>query len=220
MRWVSRLRTIVVVLGWLAGVVGVAFAVNAMTQAPAYVKVPVTLATGELGGGPTNVRVELPGVQVPDGWFAGAMPAGSRVSGSGQGGGPDSQLTLVAWGSTRVEQLLSRGDWLVGGLGTLVGALALAPVLGSIAEGRPFAPGNARRLAVIAALVAVTGVLAPLLPQVAGLLVLERTGLAGPRFLSAPSFAVGPVLAGLVVLAVAGAFRAGERMADDLRGLV
>ena len=219
MEWVQRLRRLVVVLGWVAAVWGVAYAVNAMTVAPATVKVPVTLASGENGSGSRVGQVEVTGVVVPDGWLAGAAPTGARVMGPGQQG-PDGQLTLAAWGSTRLEQLLSRGDWLVGGLGILVGALALAPVLGSIAEGRPFVPGNARRLVVLAVTVAVAGVLAPLLPQVAGLLVLDRTGLAGSPFMTVPSVELVPLLDAAVILAVAAAFRAGERMADDVRGLV
>jgi hypothetical protein len=93
-------------------------------------------------------------------------------------------------------------------------------VLGSIAEGRPFARGNDRRLVVLAATVAVAGVLAPLLPQLAGLLVLDRTGLAGPRFMATPSVELAPLLVGVLILAAAAAFRAGERLADDVRGLV
>lgn len=216
MAWMRGLRVLVVTIGWVAGIVGVAYAVNGMTQAPAFVTVPVTVASAPDGGA---VHVQVDGVSVPRGWLSGGVPGGVRVHGS-TAPGPDSELRLTAWGSTRAEQLLARGTWLVGGLAVLVGALALAPVLGSIAEGRPFASGNGRRLVVLAAAVAAGGVLAPLLPQVAGTLVLRRTGLAGAPFVTTPSLALEPVLAGAVVLAVAAAFRVGERMADDVRGLV
>ena len=86
--------------------------------------------------------------------------------------------------------------------------------------GRPFEPGNARRLTVVAATIAIAGSIAPTPPEIAGFLVLERTGLAGPDFASATSPSLQPVLVGGVVLALALAFRAGERMADDVRGLV
>ena len=62
--------------------------------------------------------------------------------------------------------------------------------------------------------------MAPLLPQLAGLLVLDRTGLAGPQFADSVSPSFGSLLVGALVLAVAAAFRTGERMADDLTGLV
>lgn len=217
MAWLRYLRVLIIVLGWTAGVVGVAYAVNGATQAPATVRVPVTLAAAAEGVGPIQAHVD--GVSVPDGWLTGTPPSGARVYVAGQPVA-DSELRLAAWGSTRVEQLLARGDWLVGGLGLLVGARAIDPLLGSIAEGRPFAPGNARRLVVLAGTVAVAGVLAPLLPQIAGFLVLDRTGLAGPAFMATPSVEPAPLLVGALVLAVAAAFRAGERMADDVRGLV
>ena len=212
MRWVWRLRKLVVVLGWVAAVWGVGYAANAVTQAHAFVKAPVSL-TGS-GSEWADVPVQVPGADVPGGWFAGARPTGLGV------GGPDGGLTIVAWDSTRLEQLLSRGDWLVGGLGVLVGALALAPVLGAIADGRPFQPANSRRLVVLGVTVAVAGVLAPLLPQIAGILVLHRTGLAGPRFMDLASVEPAPLLVGALILALAAAFRAGARMADDVRGLV
>jgi len=217
MPWVRRLSGLVVILGLVAGVVGVGYAINGMTQAPGFVKAPVTLIDADAPTGWADVEVDVPGVDVPDGWFAGAQPPGS---GSGLVSGADGRLTIVAWDSTRIEQLLSRGDRLVGGLGLLVGALALGPVLGSIAQGRPFAPGNARRLTVVAATVAIAGSIAPTLPEIAGFLVLERTGLAGPDFASATSPSLQPVLVGGVVLALALAFRAGERLSDDVRGLV
>ncbi|HEY3356215.1 MAG TPA: hypothetical protein VGQ83_23385 [Polyangia bacterium] len=217
MKWVGYLQVFLTMIGWAAGLFGVVYAVNGATQAPAFVTVPVTLAAVPERGGAVHVQVE--GVSVREGWLTGAVPSGAWTTVGGQPG-PDSQLRLTAWGSTRMEQLLARGSWLVGGLGVMVGAFALAPVLGSIAEGRPFAPGNARRVVVLGATVAIAGWLAQLLPQVAGALVLRRTGLAGPAFVSAPSGALEPLLVGAVILAVAAAFRAGERMADELAGLV
>ena len=217
MAWLRYLRVLIVVLGWAAGVLGVAYAINGATQAPAWVRVPVTLAAAPDRASPVEVHVD--GISVPDGWLTGPPPSGTRSYVAGQPTA-DSELTLAAWGSTRVEQLLARGRWLVGGLGVLVGALALAPLLGAIADGYPFAPGNARRLVVLAVTVAVAGVLAPLLPQIAGFLVLDRTGLAGPAFMATPSVELTPLLVGALILAVAAAFRAGERMADDVRGLV
>jgi hypothetical protein len=186
-----------------------------MTQSPAYVKVPVTLVSAEPGSGWGNVQLQVPGVEVPDGWIAGARPEGLLPSGA------DGRVTVAAWGSTRVEQLLDRGDWLVRGIGLLVGALALRPVLLSISSGRPFALGNARRIAVVAGAIAVVGLVAPLLPEIAGQLVLERTALASTgAFVLAPGVSPEPLLVAALVLVVAAALRAGETMARDVDGLV
>ncbi|NMM17150.1 MAG: hypothetical protein HHJ14_08435, partial [Cellulomonas sp.] len=101
------------------------------------------------------------------------------------------------------------------------GAVALRPVLLSIAAGRPFAPGNARRITLVAATVAVVGVAAPLAPQIAGQLVLARTGLARTgAFVSTVAVSPEPLLVAALVLAVATAFRAGEAMSRDVDGLV
>ncbi|MGV8979088.1 MAG: hypothetical protein ACOH17_13695 [Cellulomonas sp.] len=214
-RWVPTLASLLLVLGVGGALWGVAYAINGMTQAPATVRAPVTLAVPEVGAGWGNVQVQVPGVDVPDGWLAGARPVGLQAS------GVDGGLTVAAWGSTRVEQLLGRGDWLIGGIGLLVGAVALRPVLLSIAAGCPFAPGNARRISVVAATVAVVGVVAPLAPQVAGQLVLARTGLDRTgAFVSTVAVWPEPLLVAALVLAVATAFRAGEAMSRDVDGLV
>lgn len=213
LRWVGRLRLAVLCIGWVGAIWGVAYAINGATQAHATIKVPVTL-TAPQGTGTGNVQVTLPGVVVTDGWFAGAEPDGGIPAGA------DGTLTLATWGSTVAEQLLGRGDWLVGGLAVLVGALALAPVLGAIAAGDPFRAGTARRLVVVAGAVGVGGMVAPILPHIAGLLVLHRTGLAGPGFVGVPPLTVEPLVVAGVVLAAAAAFRAGERMTRDLDGMV
>ncbi|HEX5332993.1 MAG TPA: hypothetical protein VFW79_10145 [Cellulomonas sp.] len=213
--WVARLAALLLLLGVAAALWGTAYAVNGMTQAPARVKVPVMLIAAEPQSGWGNVPLQVPGVVVPEGWLAGAQPTGVGPSGS------DGRVTVAAWGSTRVEQLLGRGDGLVRGIGLLVGAVALQPVLRSISSGRPFARGNARRIAVVAGTVGVVGVVAPLLPRLAGRLVLERTGLAGTgAFALAPALSLEPLLVAALVLVVAAAFRAGETMARDMDGLV
>src|SRR5450830_157782 len=211
--WVARLATLLLFLGVAAALWGTAYTVNGMTQAPATVKVPVTLVAARHGSGWGNVPLQLPGVEVPKGWIAGARPDGVLPSGT------DGRVTVAAWGSTRVEQLLGRGDWLIGGVGLLIGTLALRPVLLSISSGRPFARGNARRIAVVAGTVAVVGIVAPLLPEIAGQLVLERTGLARTgAFAAVPGVSPEQLLVAALVLVVAAAFRAGETMARDADG--
>ncbi|GIG19413.1 hypothetical protein Cch01nite_01370 [Cellulomonas chitinilytica] len=211
-RWIDRLATGLVLLGWIAGLGSVAYVVNGATQAPATVKVPVLLAA-EPSAGWGNVQLELPGVEIPDGWVSGAEPTG--------GVNVDSRVTLAAWGSTRAEQVLARGSGLVGGIAFLAGALLLQPVLRAVAGGRPFAPGSSRRIAWSAAVVGVAGVVAPLLPQWAGLLVLARTGLdANPTFAGVVQLSFDSVWVAVLVLVVAVAFAAGERMTRDVEGLV
>ncbi|GAA3814818.1 hypothetical protein [Cellulomonas soli] len=213
-RRIRRLAGGLVVLGVLAAVWGVAYTVNAATQAPATVRVPVAVHEAENGGW-GDVRVGLDGVQVPDGWLTGARPSGYYPS------TVDSTLTLAAWGSTRTEQALSRADWLVTGLGLLAGTLLLQPVLLAVAAGEPFARGNARLLTVLAGVVAVTGTLAPLPPALASTLVLARTGLdANPALSASSGITPAPLLVAALVLVVAVAFRAGERLARDTEGLV
>ncbi len=222
MRWVHGLSTLVVWLGVLAGFWGVAYAVNGGTQPE--VRAPVTLVDDDHSGwGDQTIEIsgvdpgEVDGIGVR---FVGARPGGWVTAFAGMVTGPDGTVTVVAWGSSHVEGFLARGNFAVLGLGALVGALALAPVLRTIAEGRPFAPGNARRLTVLGVTVAVAGAVAPMLPAIAGFMVLERTGLAGPRFASETGPALTPILVGALVLALAAAFQIGERMTDDVRGLV
>ena len=119
-----------------------------MTQAPATIKVPVAVAQVEVGAGWGNTELGVPGVAPVDGWLAPSRVNGLRLD------HVDGELTLAAWGSTRVEQALGRGDWLLVGLGMLVAAILLEPVLRSTALGRPFAAGNARRLLGVAGVVA------------------------------------------------------------------
>ena len=66
------------------------------------------------------------------------------------------------------------------GLAAGVGGVLLRRLLFSIADGRPVPAGQRRRIAVVAVQVAPVATLGPPLPQLAGLMVLERLGLAGP----------------------------------------
>ena len=210
-----RLAGALVWIGVLGAVIGVGYDVNGMTQAPATIKVPVAVAQIEVGAGWGNTELGVPGVAPVDGWLAPSRVNGMRLD------NVDGELTLAAWGSTRVEQALGRGDWLLGGLGMLVAAILLEPVLRSTALGRPFAPGNAGRLLGTAGVVASVGTVAPLLPAAAGALVLARTGLGDSGHLvAAGSLDPFPLLVAAVLAVIAEAFRRGERLARDTEGLV
>jgi hypothetical protein len=210
-----RLAGALVWIGAIGAVVGVAYDVNGMTQAHATIKVPVAVAQVEVGAGWGNTELSVPGVTPVDGWLAPSRVDGLRLD------HVDGELTLAAWGSTRVEQALGRGDWMLVGLGMLVAAILLEPVLRSTALGRPFAAGNARRLLGVAGVVAVVGTVAPLLPAAAGALVLARTGLGDSGHLvAAGGLSPFPLLVAAVLAVIAEAFRRGEQLARDSEGLV
>ena len=214
-RWISALATIVVLIGVVSAIVGVSYAVNTLTFPPeaATVKVPVTFAVPE--GSWDSVRLTVDGVDLDDGWITTIPPAGI---GQGDRGG---QVTIAAWGSTYLEQILSRGSWLVSGLAMLAGAILLHPVLLGIAAGTPFAGSSSRYLGALAVIVGVAGHLAPLLPQLAGFLVLDRLGLAESGiFLMSPHIDSEVLLVAALVGTVAVAFRSGEQLARDTDGLV
>lgn len=208
-------------LGWAVHVVGLyllvagsAYAIGAATQAPATVRVPVvvTAATpgAEAGGFATTDRnqrlddVVLPG---EGNWVTARDDAAT--------------FTLSSWGSTRLEQFLSRGDGAVLGLAAAVVSFLLQPVLTSLAGPRPFARRNARRFAAMAVTVLLAAVLHPLLPSLASGMVLERLG--HPASLAVPDLQlhllpVAAVVAALLLLAEA--FRQAERLDHEVEGLV
>ena len=193
------------VAGLLAAVAGPAYMVNGGTQARGAVTVPVTVRIVDSEGAPLTRAA----VAVPD------VPSGARVEVEA------TEVLLVAPGSTVVEQLLGRGDSALLGVCIGAAALLLLPVLRSVAAGRPFEPGSARRIAAVAGLVVLAGIVGPLLPQVAAMLVQERLGLTRTgAFTTGLSFDLLPLLVLTGVLVLAEAFRRGEQIAADVEGLV
>ena len=197
-RFVARA---VLLVGLAFAVFGVAYEINGATHTDGEVSVPVALAD------PAPRPLALPQA---------GLPAGASVETGGD------EYVLRAWDSTLAEQLLGRGDALVLGLCLGAGGVLLRRLLLSVAEGRPFRAGNARRLSLLALLIAVGGTLAGLLPQLAGVLVLERLDQAGPGspFVLGVDLPLLPLLIAPVVLALAEAFRRGAELADDVAGLV
>jgi hypothetical protein len=212
-RSVRFLAGLVLLVGAAAGLGGPVYAIGAGTRAGAHVTVPVRLA--EPGRSDASTGAEQ--APLPPGLPQ--LPPGSTVL----SGSPD--LVVRSWDSTVAEQLLSRGDAAVIGLALGLGAVLLRTILLSVAGGRPFRPGDARRIAALAVLVGLAGTLGPVLPQVAGMLVLDRLGVAGPDgpdspFLTGVSFPLLPLLVAPVLLALAEAFRRGAELAADVDGLV
>lgn len=208
-RTTRALATLLLVVGGVAAVGGVGYAVNGATQAPGTVLVPVSLRADEAAppGGP--VEVEVPGVELP--------PATVLQTSD------DGDLVLRdATGAGRWTGFLARGDAALGGLAVGLAALLLAPVLTSVAAGEPFRHGNAARIGATALTILVAGTVAPMLPQLAALAVLDRLGLAAPGgpFVVGLGLDLAPFGVAALVLVVAEAFRRGTQIADDTAGLV
>jgi len=207
-RTTRALATCLLLVGLVAAVGGVGYAVNGATQAPGNIHVPVAVVLEDVNGFGGPVPVEVPGVDLPDDTRLQAVEEG---------------LVLVDHtGASRWTGFLARGDAALGGLAVGVCALLLAPVLTSLAAGQPFRRGNAARIGATAATILLAGTLAPLLPQVAALGVLDRLGLADPSgpFVVGLRLEVAPLLVAGLVCAVAEAFRRGTRIAEDTVGLV
>ncbi|MEU8322484.1 hypothetical protein AB0C33_29350 [Nonomuraea sp. NPDC048881] len=177
--------------GAVAGVWGVAYAVNGATQADGEIVVRVVPRLEAAD------RLGLSGVKLPRGLSL--------------GGG---ELSLRVWESTAAEQVLFRADVLVGGLCALVAALLVGGLLTSVFEGEPYRRGNAARVAWLAVLALVSGA-AQALPALAVAAVLDRAEVGGtfgpPSGLSWLPFAGAALLAALAL-----ALRAGRRARADV----
>ena len=209
----NGLELLVVLVG-LIGVVGlvagIGYSINGLTHAHADVAVPVALHAGP--GSPVPAFDADQALVAVEG-----LPPGSRVTADAE------ELTLRAWDSTLLEQLLGRADSLVLGLGVAAGAYLLVPLLRSVQRGQPFAPGNAARVRGLAVVVLVVGICGPLLARLGSGVVLSRLGLTGPDAVLSPAGvpSVLDVLLTAALLAVlAEAFRRGEQLAEDVDGLV
>jgi hypothetical protein len=155
---------------------------------------------------PGTIRLDLPG----------AMPSPASLE------APLRTVTVRASDSTIPEQLLSRGAaamlWVCIG----AGAWLLRGLLLSITDGNPLLPANARRIAGIAGLVIVAAAAGEFLPAMAGAMVLDRLGLGAGAPVAPLRAELGlfPILLGMVLLALAEAFRRGSELARDAEGLV
>lgn len=213
------------VIGWLTTIGTAAYAVNGVTQAGGPVRAPVDPRAG--------VAVEAPGTD-PVGPAAlavvqGREPRGEslrlEVPGAARGSWVEvhpGALTVRSWGSTVPEQLLNRGGIAVVGLCIGVASVLVRRLLVSIADSRPFEPGNATRIAGVAGLVVVASLANDLLAALGSNLVLERLGLGGPEspVVGEAGLSVVPLLVAPLLLALAEAFRRGTELSRDLEGLV
>ena len=211
-----------------APVGGIAYAINGASQAHADVLTTVRVtdrAALSIPLGPSTERekpvalVQQPGRNVPGTIrldLPGAMPSPASLE------APLRTVTVRASDSTIPEQLLSRGAaamlWVCIG----AGAWLLRGLLLSITDGNPLLPANARRIAGIAGLVIVAAAAGEFLPAMAGAMVLDRLGLGAGAPVAPLRAELGlfPILLGMVLLALAEAFRRGSELARDAEGLV
>jgi hypothetical protein len=222
---IRNLAGVVMAVGMVAGIWGVAYDINGATQARADVVVGVHARSGAVLQVAGKTPAGAPGsVLVKDG-AEGTGPFMLTIPGvptSNWLEGHGDTLTLHSWDSTVPEQLLNRGGFAVVGLCMGVGAVWLRRVLISIAEGRPFQSGNAARIAGIGGLVVFASLANDILPVLGSHLVVQRLGLTGspsPIFAEVvPSLAL--LLAVPFLLALAEAFRRGAELAKEVEGLV
>jgi hypothetical protein len=138
---------------------------------------------------------------------------------------------LLAEGShlDRVTALLSTAPTWGGLIAAGVVGLVLLPALRTTASGRPFARGNARRLASAAVVVALGWLLATTGPLLAAPSVIESiagarryTGFEVPTGWFAPALDITwwPILIAVLLATLAAATRSGARLAADTEGLV
>lgn len=222
------LAGIMMLIGVTAPIGGVAYAINGATQAQGPVKVRVVVTEpGALqvpvsgAAGPGARPLHPQGVTEGDLAVSFDLTVPSAAASSFLE--VPRELTLRAGDSTVAEQLLSRAAAAMLGLCIGLGAVLLRRVLRSVADGRPFRPGNPACLAGIAALMVVASLAAAVLPAVASARVLDRLALdaAASPIASLPvNLDLGPLLATLVVLALAEAFRRGGELAHEVEGLI
>jgi hypothetical protein len=181
--FVNLTRYAIRFVGAAAAIWGIAYAINGATQAHGYISIRV-VPTLE---GADQLRVS--GVKLPAGVVLG-----------------EGELPLTVWDSTVAEQVLSRADVLLGGLCAGVAALLLS----SLVHGQPFRRGNAGRIAWLAVLVLVSGLVGPMLSSRAAATVLDRAGLAA-NFLPSLSLSWVPIAGSVFLLALALVFRREEK---------
>lgn len=204
------IAALLMIVGVAAAIAGVGYAVNGATQAPATVAVPVSLQVDDsLRDSADLVPVRVDGVDLPDGNRLHAIDGGLR-------------LVATSGEVSRLTGFLARGDVAALGLAFGVCALLLVPVINAVAAGEPFRRGSAARIGWTAGIVLFAGVLAPMLPQLAAVMVLDKAGLLGPGnpFVVGFGFDLAPIGLSALIFVVAEAFRRGTQIAADAAGLV
>ncbi|AKU16746.1 DUF2975 domain-containing protein [Luteipulveratus mongoliensis] len=217
LRAMNALAALVVVLGWLAAVGGVVYAINGATQAGG--SITVSAQVHDLTG--TTVRDSVPADATlrPTGSQS-ALQLGLPNSGTDSWMHTPADSWLLTTGDSSVaEQLLSRGDAVIWGLSALAAGYALRALILSISAGRPFAEGNARRIATMGVLAVAACWAGSASTGAAAVVVADRVGVTS-QVNGVLSFSLLPLVVLPFVLVLAEAFRRGGELARDVDGLV
>lgn len=203
-RAIARLLLLV---GVVAAVGGVGYAINGAMQAPATVTVPISVEDDD--GPLRHVAVSIEDVVAPDG-------ARLQVADDGL------RLVTEAGYASRWTGFLARGDAALLGLGFGACALLVAPVVTAVAAGEPFRRSNAARIGWTGAIVGVVGVVAPILPHLAAIAVMTSFdgGDGVNPFAVVFGVEVAPIGVAALIFVVAEAFRRGAQISADTEGLV
>jgi hypothetical protein len=128
-------------------------------------------------------------------------------------------MRLNFWGPTWLDRWAYAGPSLLVALLTLAVLFLLYRIVGTVARNDVFCAANARRLIWIGLLVGVGGSVTQLVAYAAHTSMVDRSAAAG--LVRVPfHFGAGPLLAGLLVLVLAEAFRQGVRLRADVDGLI
>ncbi len=109
---------------------------------------------------------------------------------------------------------------LVLALAVVAVALLLRHVVGQVRAGAPFTTSSLRALRAVGVVIAATSVLHPFVAGFATSAVMSRALADSSSYSVGFDFSPLWLLAGMVVLAVAEAFRTGVRLTEDVEGLV
>ena len=150
-------------------------------------------------------------------WRSESLPAGELSE-----PGASESLYLVDAGPIWLGLLLASGA-VIRSLAVIIGAAVLPVVVDLIAKGRPFEPGNPRRLSVLALLVAIGGAGSTILRHLAAGALLSHYEV--PSHVEASLRDVVPwifwsLAAASLLFLIGQAFRNGARLARDIEGLV
>lgn len=202
------LASAVLLLGVLFGVGGLTLVVNQLTQPGASVEV--------------LVDEQLLGLDDVDG-----LPEGSALR-VPDGGGPaasDGHAAVVLEVAELPAGLraLSEAPFVAGGLLALGGAWILSRLLLEVAAGRPFAERNPTRLRALAVVALLAGIVPGLLSSLAAVATLEHVGAGGddsPLGFTILELSLGPLLLSAALFVAAAVFQHGQRLTDEVEGLV
>jgi hypothetical protein len=205
----GTIAVLLMIVGIVAGVVSVGYAIDGATRAPVGVAVPVALHSDAAVVGHDPAVAQVEGVALPDG-------ANLQVADRGL------RLVPSVGTSSRWTNVLARGDVAAYGLALGVCAFLLAPVISAVGAGEPFRRGSAARIGWTGGIVLFVGMLAPMLPQLASMMILDRLGLARPGSPFTIGFALdlAPIGLSALVFVIAEAFRRGGQISADAAGLV